>query len=108
LISVNCSSSSDRILRVKSYRYADGVERMTPILKFQLRGVEVQLHGVRQDAPPKMARIDHEIVVDSDEPDRRLELLRYNVQKYGTVFNTSPRARAERDRAQAPSMQMED
>ena len=65
-----------------------GIERVTPILRFQLRGVEVRLHGVRQDAPPKMARIDYEILVDSDEPDRRLELLHHNVQKYGTVFNT--------------------
>jgi uncharacterized OsmC-like protein len=66
-----------------------GIERMTPILKFQLRSVEVRLHGVRQDAPPKMVRIDYEILVDTDEPDRRLELLHYNVQKYGTVFNTA-------------------
>jgi tRNA A58 N-methylase Trm61 len=29
-----------------------------------------------------------EIVVDTDEPDRRLELLHDNVKKYGTVFNT--------------------
>ena len=28
------------------------------------------------------------IVVDTDEPDRRLELLHDNVKKYGTVFNT--------------------
>lgn len=26
-----------------------GIERVAPILKFQLRGVEVRLHGVRQD-----------------------------------------------------------
>jgi hypothetical protein len=28
-----------------------GIERVTPILKFSLRGVEVQLHGIRQDVP---------------------------------------------------------
>jgi len=65
-----------------------GIERVTPMLKFQLRGVEVRLHGVRQDAPPKMLSIDYEIFVDTDEPDRRLDLLHYNVQKYGTVFNS--------------------
>ena len=35
-----------------------------------------------------MERIDDEILVDTDEPDRRLELLHENVKKYGTVFNT--------------------
>jgi acetyl-CoA carboxylase carboxyltransferase component len=29
-----------------------------------------------------------DIVVDTDEPDRRLDLLHDNVRKYGTVFNT--------------------
>lgn len=65
-----------------------GIERVTPILKFQLRAVEVRIHGVRQDAPPRMESIDYEILVDTDESDRRLELLHENVRKFGTVFNT--------------------
>ena len=65
-----------------------GIERVTPILKFQLRGLEVRVHGVRQDVPPRMESICYEIVVDTDEPDRRLELLHENVRRYGTVFNT--------------------
>ncbi|ODU58273.1 MAG: osmotically inducible protein C [Comamonadaceae bacterium SCN 68-20] len=65
-----------------------GIERVTPILKFQLRGVEVRVHGVRQDVPPRLESIQYEIIVDTDEPDRRLDLLHDNVRKYGTVFNT--------------------
>lgn len=65
-----------------------GIERITPMLNFSLRGVEVRVDGVRQDVPPKMESITYEIIVDTDESDRRLELLHENVQKYGTVFNT--------------------
>lgn len=65
-----------------------GIERVTPILKFEFRDVAIQIHGWRQDAPPKMDRIEYTIWVDTDEPDRRLELLHENVRKYGTVFNT--------------------
>lgn len=65
-----------------------GIERVTPMIKFDLRGVEVNLHGVRQDSPPKMISIDYEIIVDSDESDQRLELLHKNVRKYGTISNT--------------------
>jgi len=65
-----------------------GIERITPILKFELRGVEVRVDGVRQDVPPKMESITYEIIVDSDESEKRLELLHDNVKKYGTVFNT--------------------
>ena len=46
------------------------------------------MHGVRQDVPPRLESISYEIIVDTDEPDRRLELLHDNVRKYGTVFNT--------------------
>ena len=66
-----------------------GIERVTPILKFQLRGVEVKVHGVRQDVPPRLESISYQIIVDTDEPDRRLDLLHENVRKYGTVFNTA-------------------
>lgn len=65
-----------------------GIERITPMLQFDLRGVEVRVDGVRRDAPPGMESITYEIVVDTDEPERRLELLHDNVEKFGTVFNT--------------------
>lgn len=65
-----------------------GIERVTPILKFEHRGVAVRVHGWRQDAPPKMSRIEYILWVDTDESDRRLDLLHENVRKYGTVFNT--------------------
>lgn len=65
-----------------------GAERVAPMLQFDLRGMEVRLHGVRQDAPPKMIRIDYEIIVDTPETDQRLDLLHKNIRKYGTVSNT--------------------
>jgi uncharacterized OsmC-like protein len=63
-------------------------ERVIPMLEFSLRGIEVSLQGQRQDAPPKMVRIDYQINVDTDETDHRLDLLHRNVQKYGTITNT--------------------
>lgn len=65
-----------------------GAERVAPMLGFDLRGIEVSLHGVRRDSPPKMVRIDYEIVVDTDETDQRLDLLHRNLRKYGTISNT--------------------
>jgi uncharacterized OsmC-like protein len=65
-----------------------GIERAIPMLNFNLRGVEVKLHGVRQDSPPKMVSIDYEVTVDTDESDRRLELLHTNLRKFGTISNT--------------------
>jgi uncharacterized OsmC-like protein len=69
-----------------------GIERVTPMLGFDLRGVEVRLHAVRQDAPPLIVRVDYELIVDTPESDHRLELLHANVRKYGTISNTVARA----------------
>ena len=65
-----------------------GIERVTPLLEFQLDGAEVHLQGVRQDSPPKMLSVTYELVIDTDEADARLELLHQNVRKYGTISNT--------------------
>ena len=65
-----------------------GIERVTPMLKFQLRGVEVRISAVRQDTPPRILRVDYELIVDTDEDDARLDLLHRNVRKYGTISNT--------------------
>ena len=65
-----------------------GTERVIPLLDFDLRGIEIALHGLRQDSPPKMVQIDYEIVVDTEETDQRIDLLHRNLQKYGTIYNT--------------------
>ncbi len=65
-----------------------GIERVVPMLGFRLAGAAVRVHGVRQDAPPKMLRIDYDLVVDTDESDHRIELLHANVRKFGTISNT--------------------
>ena len=52
-----------------------GIERVAPMNHFKFRGVEVRLHGVRQDSPPFMSSITYELIVDTDEDDRRLDLL---------------------------------
>jgi uncharacterized OsmC-like protein len=65
-----------------------GAERVAPMIKFDLRGLAVSLHGLRQDSPPKMLAIAYELVVDTSETDERIELLHKNIRKYGTISNT--------------------
>ncbi len=84
----NAFNPAELLLSALSACMIKGIERVVPILKFELRGVEVIVDGVRQDVPPKMESIRYEIIVDTDESERRLALLHDNVKKYGTVFNT--------------------
>ena len=69
-----------------------GIERVTPMLQFDLRGVEISLRAERQDSPPLIVSIDYEIVVDTGESDHRLDLLHTNVRKFGTISNTVAKA----------------
>ncbi len=39
-----------------------------------------------------MVAVNYEIIVQTDEDDRRLELLHTNVRKYGTISNTVAKA----------------
>ena len=64
------------------------IERTAPVIQFHYRGANVKVSGTRQDSPPKMARINYVIQVDTDENDRKLELMHKNICKYGTVYNT--------------------
>lgn len=65
-----------------------GAERALPMLHFELSGIEVRIHGIRQDVPPRITEIDYEIIVDTKEDDHRIELLHTNIRKYGTISNT--------------------
>ena len=62
-----------------------GIERAIPILKFDLHGVEVKLHGVRQDSPPMMVVITYELIVDTERnrpPPRSLARERAQVRHH--------------------------
>jgi uncharacterized OsmC-like protein len=85
---VDAFNPAELLLAAVSACIIKGIERVTPMLNFSLRGVEVRVDGVRQDTPPRMESITYEIIVDSDESDRRLARLHDNVKKFGTVFNT--------------------
>ena len=66
-----------------------GIERVTPMLKFKLRGVEIRPRmGCARTVRRRWWQSIYDLIVDTDEDDRRLELLHLNVRKFGTIFNT--------------------
>jgi uncharacterized OsmC-like protein len=65
-----------------------GIERVTPMIHFDLRGVDLEMSADRQDSPPKIIAVRYKMIVDTDESDQRLDLLHRNVRKYGTISNT--------------------
>lgn len=86
--SVDAFSPVELLLAALAACMIKGVERSAPMLGFAFRSVDVRLNAARQDAPPLIQSIAYELTIDTDEPDRRLELLHTNVRKYGTISNT--------------------
>lgn len=86
--SADAMNPAELLLAALSACMLKGIERVAPILKFDFRAAAVRVHGWRQDSPPRMQRISYIVWVDTDEPDRRLDLLHENLRRYGTVFNT--------------------
>jgi len=70
------------------------MQRIIPMINFEMQGAEIKLHGVRQDIPPKIEEVTYEITVDTEESDQRLALLHKNIRKYGTISNTVGEATA--------------
>jgi uncharacterized OsmC-like protein len=64
------------------------VERASQMLPFQYRHAAVDVTARRQDDPPKFVEITYELRLDTDEPERRIDLLHRNLRRYGTVYNT--------------------
>ncbi|MFN3980574.1 MAG: hypothetical protein ACK4SA_09345 [Caldilinea sp.] len=50
--------------------------------------MEIRVHGVREDKPPRLVRIDWELTSWTDEPAARVVLLERNLRKQGTIYNT--------------------
>lgn len=84
----NAFNPAELLLAALSACMIKGIERVAPVLKFEYSSVEIKLHGIRQDVPPKMESITYEIILGTNEDDHRLDLLHKNVKQYGTVFNT--------------------
>ena len=65
-----------------------GAERVTPLLAFQIDGVEVRLEAIRQDAPPKLIRIETQAGHGAGTPtskviDERVDLLAFLAHSFG-------------------------
>ncbi len=64
------------------------VERMSSFMPFAYDGATIEVTAERETNPPRMARINYLLTVNTDEPERRVELLHRNISNQGTIYNT--------------------
>lgn len=69
------------LLSALAARMLKGIERVTPVLKFQIAGAEMRLEAIRQDTPPKLTLIPVTRSSWTASKSKRLDLLHRNVLK---------------------------
>lgn len=64
------------------------VERMSRLQPFRYETAEIEVVAVREEQPPRIARIHYRLTITTSEPQRRVDLLHYNIARQGTIYNT--------------------
>lgn len=64
------------------------VERFSGILPFRYEGASITVTADREDRPPRISQIRYVLRITTDEPAQRVDLLRRNLERFGTIFNT--------------------
>jgi uncharacterized OsmC-like protein len=64
------------------------VERFSKFMKFTYTHAEITVSAIRPEKPPRMDDITYKLIIHSQDPKLNLELLKKNIEKHGTIYNT--------------------
>jgi uncharacterized OsmC-like protein len=64
------------------------VERFSALMNFEYSNAEITVNAVRLEKPPRMDKISYELTVYSKNSKLNIDLLKKNIEKFGTIFNT--------------------
>jgi uncharacterized OsmC-like protein len=64
------------------------VERFSDLMNFEYSNAEIIVNATRLEKPPKMDEINYELRIYSQDDNLNINLLKKNIEKFGTIFNT--------------------
>lgn len=64
------------------------VERFSHFMKFTYSKAELVVHATRLEKPPRMDELQYELRIYSLDDTINVDLLKKNIEKFGTIFNT--------------------
>ena len=65
-----------------------GIQRVRPLIGFDLEGASLTLSAERHDDPPRIEAIHYDIAIRGDADDDQLALIHTNLQRFSTIYNT--------------------
>ena len=64
------------------------IERFSILMNFEYSNAEIKVNATRLEKPPRMDEISYELRIYSQDNNLNINLLKKNIEKFGTIFNT--------------------
>lgn len=64
------------------------VERFSGMMHFTYSKATVEVNATRLENPPRMDQIDYKLTIYTNDAKLNTELLKKNIEKFGTIYNT--------------------
>lgn len=64
------------------------VERFSGMMKFNYTKATIDVNATRLENPPRMENISYNLIIVSNDKKLNVELLKKNIEKFGTIYNT--------------------
>jgi uncharacterized OsmC-like protein len=64
------------------------VERFSSLMNFEYSRAEITVNATRLEKPPRMDEIEYDLKVYSNDAKLNIDLLKKNIEKHGTIYNT--------------------
>ncbi|QXP78958.1 MULTISPECIES: OsmC family protein [Winogradskyella] len=64
------------------------VERFSTMMKFSYTKATVDVNATRLENPPRMDHLEYNLTIYSSDDKLNLDLLKKNIEKFGTIYNT--------------------
>lgn len=64
------------------------VERFSGLMHFDYSKAEITVKATRLEKPPRMDEIQYELLIYSQDTTLNINLLKKNIEKFGTIYNT--------------------
>ncbi|MCB0702085.1 MAG: OsmC family protein [Ignavibacteriae bacterium] len=81
-------SPADLYLGAFSACMLKNVERFSGMMHFTYTKASVDVKATRLENPPRMDQIDYKLTIYSNDPKLNKDLLKRNIEKFGTIYNT--------------------
>lgn len=64
------------------------VERFSHLMDYEYSKAELTVSATRLEKPPRMDKLHYELKIYSQDSKLNIDLLKKNIEKFGTIFNT--------------------